>query len=448
MPDQVSFVASTTNITSVCSLITSIAPFGDTFYLTITQDGLSFSVVCNNVCKVVLTLDVRLFSDYELDSSKQRIVLSLNLKSLLETINLHLPVGDKESPEMRTKCTFSYKEPGSPFVLIFEDDLIVERCELLTFFIEPEVEENLDSSAFELDSSQLIFETVLKSTIICDAFKDMDDLNTDEFILYCSSREEHKQLIFISRSKDSSIGYSKLIVPEKKALLKDLTIYDPINSTGDSAVACDASVSSFYHFNYFAKIIRAIRLSKLIKIRKDVNGLTSFLALIGPTKGSSQLFYGTSIKFVTLESVPMDERILTSSNEVPTAASELGYNNPEVERMIRDEENIQVVRISDGQLTLDDYFQPQEFVQQSEMPPPPVGHLHGSLRVTEELTRSVLGLTKQAAAKFDEDIDVNRTEETPLVKNTKRRKKQSKKKKKDGEGIETVGGAIEIPLFI
>ncbi|QPG76985.1 hypothetical protein FOA43_004379 [Brettanomyces nanus] len=563
------FVASTANIISIYQLINAISLFGDNCFLNITNDGLSFSIVANNICKVLLTLDKRLFSDYEFDpigevadlgeeegeedQTTESITINLDLRSFLETINIHIP-NDRETLDMRTKCTLSYQTEGSPFILTFEDDYIIERCELLTYFVDPEARQNVrvatgrhkskdtavegdeidnyqqmvvDNTIFQLDSSKIIFDIVLKSSILYDALKDMNDLNTDEFILYCSKRSENskinkKRLIFISRSEDSSIGYSKLIIPEKKPFLKQIEVFKPVRRISEEdgidemiMASCSASVSSFYRFQYFAKIIKAIKLSKLIKVRKDMNGLTSFLILIGSetsrrdnmakngdsssvNASNTHLFYGTSIEFITLESIPLEERILSGESltnvDRNAIALKFGYNNKAIERLIQDEENIKVIRVTgDGQLTtLDDYFHTSSMNDTEAetdrgfdviMPPPSSTNLkHRApstssfttvpLQITEELARSVLGLGMNAteaarsarAAASASTIDVDRTvsEEEDSnddnqskggkrVKNanlTRTRKRSKRKENGKGNGIETVGGAIEIPLFI
>ena len=301
--NRFAFVASTTNILLIYQLINSISAFGDDCFLNINKGSLCFSISANNTCKVILTLDRRLFSYYEFHPDKsisrnfasegnhrtnnsnigdsdslesgtevdeddivedgevqQNITININLLSLLETINIHIP-NEKEQTDTKTKCTLGYQFEGAPFILTFEDDLIVERCELMTYFVDPETRAMLrpkdrhrrnnrqkskrsndqsmnsnsnddgddildnydqmidDNTIFQLDADRVIFESVMKSAIFYDALKDMKDLNTDEFVLYCSTKEKSnsdsnladkmtrssKRLIFISKSNEESI---------------------------------------------------------------------------------------------------------------------------------------------------------------------------------------------------------------------------------------------------
>ncbi|GME79935.1 unnamed protein product [Ambrosiozyma monospora] len=273
------FAASTNTIIPMYHLISSILPFGKNCLLTITSTGLLFSIIDNNVCKITLTLDKRLFSSYDFspinitstlspdgqdqenddgnedyniskdedeeeetepesdDEEGQRrykerkqfiqlqrqkhkeeqrrqmedsqfLPVNLDLKSFLETINLHLP-SEKEGPESKVKCILSYQGDGYPFLLTFEDELIIEKCELHTLMIEERERESMavtkkqkkngrrpnndnygldngmdledespeeedydasfvDSSIFQIDLSKIIFDTVLQKSVLFD----------------------------------------------------------------------------------------------------------------------------------------------------------------------------------------------------------------------------------------------------------------------------------------
>ncbi|ODV83792.1 hypothetical protein CANARDRAFT_29769 [[Candida] arabinofermentans NRRL YB-2248] len=603
--NNVQFTGSTMNIIPIYQLISSILPFGKNCQLNITKEGLCFTIVDNNICKVLLTLDKRLFNSYQFnprtrsnevegsatskqdrtvqdaqrttdtendeptedeeddeedDDALESISVNLDLKSLIETINIHIPT-DKDALDFKTKCILSYNNDGDPFILTFEDELIIERCELITLFMNPmsaqervhgksrgrskrvltsqelrmqygesnddaEFEDSIeiatDNSIFQLDSSKLIFEIILKSSVFYDVLKDMKDLNTDEFILYCSKEtptqpakygndsESKRRLVFISRSEDDVIGYSKLITPEKRPFLKEMELYKPVfKNTSTSATAWNerevdmipaiTNISSFYNFGYFSKIIKGIKLSKLIKIRKDLNGLTSLSLLISSSglnashelgSDGKSIYYGTSIEFMTLESIALEDRHLTftsgsdniqqernlSSNSIDADLLRFGYRNRSIEQMIRDDENINVIKIAgDGHLTtIDDFFQPDYGDQ--NFSEPVMNHNTDRLRerseptniplnITEALAQSVLGhdvslVENQQDINARNGIDVNQTVEEENVRETrnkrlrghkatgKKREGNNTSKKKRKDDIHTVGGAIEIPLFI
>ncbi|GMF07033.1 unnamed protein product [[Candida] boidinii] len=577
--EGVQFIAKTSNIIPIYHLISSLLPFGKNCTIIISKDGLCLTITDNNTCKILLNLDKRLFNfhyilnlkknnkksddqeeeyeddddyganvrfsrrnttdvteadnhtqlgnennhdeDHTDDNNEKIISLNLDLKSLIETINIHIPSDKNQEPNVN--CILSYRGEGYPFVLTFEDSYVIERCELLTLHIDSDedysvltkrnnnqrrnnnrlrqkknsnnnstqsgegntqfdeffneisnnyedTEADVNNYIFQLDTSKIMYEIVLKSSLLFDAIKDMNDLNTEEFILFCSkelsksnnkhnlpdindkSEEEsiRKRLVLISKSSDDSIGYSKLIIPEKKAYLKDISIYRPelitlenqdtdleddssnnedadvtnltedgnqmaairnekkararekmekVNNSEDKnieMIPAYTSISSFYNFQYFSKILKSIKLSKLIKIRKDLNGITSLSLLItsaGSLNESSRsrvnssnnddkgLYFGTSIEFITLETIPIEERYFITNSigeinnkdkhelenstsgavkkEIPNSTLlKYGYNNTTIEQMIRDDDNINVIVIgNNGQLTtLDDFF--------------------------------------------------------------------------------------------
>ena len=156
-----------------------------------------------------------------------------------------------------------------------------------------------------------------------------------------------------------------------------------------------------------------------------------------------------------------------------------GYNNLAIEKMIHNEETIKTIEITgDGQLlTIDDFFTSQ--IPENHENVNKGGSQHTQLKITEELTRSVLGLgngptndtsisRKIIADNEDQaDDDMNDSDNMSEEDNetgedhddfnrdndSKKRRDESdkgKRKRKKGKNkrIETVGGAIEIPLFI
>lgn len=609
---KILFEAKTRNIHLLYQLINSIRPFGDFCTLDISSDGMTFNISDENVCKVRLNLNQKVFQTYifsgvwrvkrdftekelyadDTDLSDENqdednevikhnqeggfdedaiVTISLNIASFLETMNIH--VKENKSSDTSIECTFRYENAGHPFVMIFEDDLIVERCELSTYFLENIEEKSknarksnkeasrsinvvsagdfavdiplVDDSIFRLDCERVLFDFIVKPNILYDIIKDMDDLNTERFILYCNKiREEgdetktknNSKLLFISKSKSDSMGYSKLIIPMRKSNIPEFKLFKPKMVAQREQYELEdcnnLSLSSTYHFDYFSKLLKAIKLSKLIKIRKDMNGITSLLLLLGKNHSNNQKnqplntevngLYGSSIEFVTLESVSIDE--LSAFNVQPTNTSllsKLGYNNRFVEQLIKDDHDIQTIRVgNDGHfVTLDDFFGDaraefdrveqhknnlqnemdfhnhiDEFPaseyrsieaanggassrvrkpsttkrdQQQEGQQHEQGHDGNVLKLTEQLTMSLLGHAIRSTD--EEDLQVENTivegesenergrRRRHPSNNVSRRKKQTNKRKKgkssragikENDGIETVGGAIEIPLFI
>lgn len=603
------FESKTRNIQLLHQLISSVQSFGDFCLLDISSDGMCFSINDGNVCKVRLNLNRKVFQTYtfngvwreknnfsaaqlyaedtdfsdaevEEDGTENYVTnsfdcdavisVNLNIASFLETMNIH--VKDRKDAEQRVECTLRYDREGDPFVMVFEDDSIIERCELNTYYIDDlrskgkklkkknrkskekknttdniDVIESfdidnpiIDDSIFRLDSNKILYDIIIKSNILHDIIKDMNDLNTDKFVLYChktkghvangmndgnDEKEHRSKLIFISKSKSDTIGFSKLIIPQRKLNIPEFKLFKPVipetNPEEYEFVDCyDLSLSSTYHFEYFSRLLKAIRLSKLIKIRKDMDGITSLLLLLGKsthTLNQQQAqrldnndLYGSSIEFVTLESISIDElSALTPETRSPTLLSKLGYGNNFVEQLIKDDQDVQTIRVgNDGQLiTLDDYFGKDARAEFEEIENVnihdrdhegyrglpmemdivgdymPVEGVHADktknrrqddniLQLTEQLTMSLLGHATPTAInniEVEQSMVVNdevesegdRTrkrlsnyrKEKDTNKRTKNRKTKGRPKKgangkKKNDGIETVGGAIEIPLFI
>lgn len=605
------FEAKTQNIHLLHKLINSVESFGNFGSLEISSDGICFSISDGNISKIRLNLNKKVFDEFtfnglwrkaeytdsdlyadDTDLSNNEdddddeegngdnyvvngfdkdavIIIQINLTSFLETINIH--VREKKNMDTDVTCTFRYERDGDPFLIIFEDESIVEKCELNTYYTEDQAkkqkgkrkkkanqkqnnnhinsevfdEENelalkmidnmMDDSIFRLDSTKILFDIILKANILHDTIKDMNDLSTEKFILYCrktksneflnginneSTNIKNNELIFISKSKSDTIGFSKLIIPQRKTNIPLFNLFKPVLTTSSENEyefndCNDLSLSSTYHFENFSKLLKAIKLSKMIKIRKDMNGITSLLLLLGKTEYNQQQelngLYGSSIEFVTLESIPFNELFTINNENVNVSLlGKLGYENKFVEQIIKDDRDIQTIRIgNDGQLiTLDDFFGNvgAEFEQienhnhsninnfsniHNDVEYIPIEKINEKkniskkdrerekesdkniLKLTEQLTMSLLGHPIPVGGESDNgDIEVEKTmfedgESDNENNNVRRRKrasndinkrsripnKKTKSKKKDdksgnGNGIETVGGAIEIPLFI
>ena len=601
------FESKTRNIQLLHQLISSVQSFGDFCLLDISSDGMCFSINDGNVCKVRLNLNQKVFQTYTFNgvwreknnfsaaqlyaedtdfsdaeveddgienyvtNSFDRdavISISLNIASFLETMNIH--VKDRKDADQNVECTLRYDRDGDPFVMMFEDDSIIERCELSTYYIDDfrskgkasiknkrtskkrqgttdnidviesfEIENPIvDDSIFRLNSNKIIYDIIIKSNILHDIIKDMNDLNTDKFVLYCHKTKDHvvsgvnsgndekercSKLIFISKSKSDTIGFSKLIIPQRKLNIPEFKLFKPVISETNpdefEFVDCyDLSLSSTYHFEYFSRLLKAIRLSKLIKIRKDMDGITSLLLLLGKSPNTlnqqqaqrldNNELYGSSVEFVTLESISIDElSALTPEIKSLSLLSKLGYGNTFVEQLIKDDQDIQTIRVgTDGQLiTLDDYFGKDARAEFEEIENVnihdrdgyrglpmeidivgdymPIERIHAEktknrrqdeniLQLTEQLTMSLLGhatptttnnieVEQSMVVNDDSENEGDRTRKRlsnyRKEKDTNRRTKNRKTKgrprkgadgKKKNDGIETVGGAIEIPLFI
>ncbi|GMM31147.1 Rad17 protein [Martiniozyma asiatica (nom. inval.)] len=500
--------------------------------------------------------------------------ISLDLNSFLETLNIL--TSDMNNNSSETKCSLLYYNENDPFIFEFEDQFITERCSIETYFIDvdrrtkqtnnsssnnnnnnndnnnnnnnnqsnnndeitiesgfAELDSIVDDSIFKIDGSKVINDIVLKSSVFYEVLKDMVDLHTNKFILYAFKQSDenkrNSQLIFISQSKYDSIGFSKIMIPQRRTNIHEFKLFKPKNFSDLENISPDGnsqevyvemencyelSISSNYHFDYFAKLLKSLKLSRLVKLRKDLNGLTSVLLLLG--QGNEQqkaLYHGSSIEFVTLESVPLDEyNGIQMDNNINDylIMNKYGYGSNYVEKIIKDDEDVQTIRVGDdGKLiTLDNYFTTMdEFAMAGVTTPAPnqeisafvpvesLKNTHSEkvsdqLKITDELAQTLLGGGKDIQRDFDDmqrdnggtDTVINRedvisdslverveVDSTVLqIRETRSRKhymamdpqrdgskkgkkaedKKTAKKRKENDGIETVGGAVEIPLFI
>ncbi|OUT23865.1 hypothetical protein CAS74_000237 [Pichia kudriavzevii] len=530
------FLAKTRNIHTLHKLISSVQLFGDFCLVDISAEGICFSINDGNVCKVRLNLNRKMFDIFEFNGVWGKSARFTDSQLYADDTDLsdeactYFVEGGAQNSKRKRGTKNRVKKNGK----ISDPHKTNNEEQAVTVFdFEPTT---LDDSVFRTDPGKILFDIIIKPNILYDVMKDMLDLTTERFVLYCSKNEteleelnqnrvslkdnKNSKIIFISKSKSDTIGYSKLIIPQRKANIPEFKLLKPIvandnldgRENGYQFIDCyNMSLSSTYHFHYFAKLIRAIKLSRLIKIRKDMNGITSLLLLLGKNAIGSQqqpqpdILLGSSIEFTTLESVPIDElSSLNIDGETTTLLKKLGYNNHFIEQLIKDDQDIQTIRVgNDGKfVTLDDFFGNAAAEFENAEPHNVMNHIstnsrnqnvnnyssnafkneealkpkksdilpeqnNNVLKLTEQLTMSLLGhgtplkvghsnniQVEKSIAEDDERTDRRRGKRktNSVEKRSKQQnsgKKGRKKRDKDeNDGIETVGGAIEIPLFI
>ncbi|ODV93110.1 hypothetical protein PACTADRAFT_20287, partial [Pachysolen tannophilus NRRL Y-2460] len=320
------FTASTTSLSHISNVLNSITPLGSKCLVTINENGLFFTVNDNNICKVQLNLDSKFFDSFNYNpiktssiSDSKNIKFGLDLFLFVESVSLVNNYNSNLSNSnnhnngiggvtVKTICTLSYEGYGNPFILSFEDDKMLERVEFQTY---DDLDEDEDfPHYFEIDNDKLILEIILKSPILYDILKDLKEIQTEEILIYGDTKNGKKNLIFISKGE---LGYSKLVFPSNRSILEQLVIYKAIalkNVSYDDEVynfpdeenieyipTNTDSLTSFYKFNYFNKLTRAVKLSSKLKIKKDAKGLTSINLLIKDEKNLSN----SVIEFQILE---------------------------------------------------------------------------------------------------------------------------------------------------
>lgn len=318
--DRDIFSATTTEISHITAVLSAISVVGTQGNIYIGPDGLIFT--CENVhtIRVSATFDKKLFDNYYFDPPEEEVTnnaagnnnestnatdissddegvsnlhtqltqqvknirkraqktieICVDLKKVVESFNIASSLGGfSKEADLTIKCTLSYKGRGHPFVVSFRDPMMTERCEFATFV-------DLEEHQFlMLDVSSLVMEVILSADVIHDALNNLKDLNSEEIYIYASSRATDQrtldkgrvisnQLMFISKGE---IGFSRFIFPSLEKL--ELRQYDPVNY--EFRPVKNDFIVSVYKFDIFKKIMRSVKLSSKIRIRKDSKGIIS-----------------------------------------------------------------------------------------------------------------------------------------------------------------------------
>ena len=189
-----------------------------------------------------------------------------------------------------TDCTVFYKGSGYPFILIFEDNKMIERCEFSTF-INLELEAN--NLGFELNQRNLLIEGIIKADVLYDALKDLKDIGAEEIYIYGSNKNHKTKFAIISKS---DVGHSTLYLPNERSILEKLIV----TTKNKIDISC-------YKFAIFNKFLKSIKLSNKCKFKRDENILSlNLLSLHGFDLPKN--YTGTVIDFKILQLSDKDEQ--------------------------------------------------------------------------------------------------------------------------------------------
>ena len=387
--------------------------------------GISIYAEYNHISNVQLNLDPSLFNSYsflvrdgndrvvgEDEAGDQELRLGIDISLIsdaFQSVTQYKPKPGKSNNSEAINCYFTYKGDGHPLVIEFEDDLMSEKLEFLTFYVDityPYDKED-DGDQLVINYNEVQFELILKSDVFTNLLADLHQINTLDLFI-CISNEiktlgknrratnqsrikfTDNQLNFISKGP---IGHLKLIYPSEKTILEKLLIYG--KNSNDDMSPINTSLISCYNFANFFHIYKAVRLSSKCKIIKDLNGVLSIQLLCMNSNLAS--YAGTLITFNMLEVSGIDEDDFSTLIDPQTKR----INN------IFDDESYQYAKPEglEGYEVLGD--------------PPAPSLLYSAFRKP--------------------DVEV-----TDSMYNSN----QNKKRKPDNDGINTVGGAIEVPLFM
>ncbi|ODQ80524.1 hypothetical protein BABINDRAFT_19406, partial [Babjeviella inositovora NRRL Y-12698] len=299
------FTASTTQIAHIAQVLQSITSAKTQALLQITNDGINLVTENNHICKIRLSLDKTLFSSYNLQlPDGRKIEIGIDLNSISDCFNMAnqsfnaaslLPTnGGTTLAHLHLydiQCIISYRRHGDPLVIDFKDGKMNEKVEFLTFHIDETLQQDM---VLCIDHLMLVYELMIKSDVFHNILKDLKDINTEDLFIYTRI---HNELNFISRGE---IGYSKMMFPQERSILEQLTIYKNYDSVPvDDELQMQSAIISRYNYPILSKIIRPVRLSHKTKIMKDSQGLMSFHLLINNHELNN--YQGTIIEFNILE---------------------------------------------------------------------------------------------------------------------------------------------------
>lgn len=417
-------MALTTHVSHLGEALSSITSVNSQALMIISDTGITFYTEYNHILNAQLTIDLALFSNYTLSDGKstqntQNRELRLGIDaqligdSLAAAATTIIPRGRNGARGTGTAaseslvCYIKYAGEGSPLIIEFDDRLMSELIEFFTFYYEHDYPYDLETTREErsgellIDRDLLQLEIILKSDLLANLLLDLQQLNTQELNIYASTTTkvsgrdvEQNQLNFVSKG---AIGYSKLIYPHARTMLEKMEIYERVNGFMTHA----ESVLSSFNFSSFQRIIKAVKLSTRCKMMKDLNGVFSVQLLcknVGVTN-----YPGTLITFNLLErSYIVDD---------------FGHANETDIHTLFDDDVYQQVR---------EYEPEPDTVAEAR--------LRNDISATEPFTYASLRRAPQQVPDTEPQ--------------SKRQRVDDDENDNDVHDFTTVGGAVEVPLFL
>lgn len=319
---SLSFVALTTHVSHLGETLAAITSVNSQALMIISDTGITFYTEYNHIVNAQLTIDLALFTTYTLSDGKstqntQNRELRLGIDAQLVSDSLAaaattiIPRGRNGGRGTTTAatdslvCYIKYSGEGTPLIIEFDDRLMSELIEFFTFYYEQDYPYDLGVTGEErsgellVDRDLLQLEIILKSDLLANLLLDLQQLNTQVLNIYASNitriagrDTQTNQLNFVSKGV---IGYLKLIYPNAKTMLEKMNIYERVDG---SMTIADSALSSF-NFLSFLRIMKAVRLSTRCKMMKDLNGVFS-VQLLCKNVGIAN-YPGTLITFNMLE---------------------------------------------------------------------------------------------------------------------------------------------------
>lgn len=314
------FSASTTQVGHMADILGAISSIHHQALIIVNDSGMTLYSEYNHILNAQLTIDAALFSVFELSSSSESPSINRELRlgidvqlisdSFAAAASTTLPRSKGTGMSTSTEtvvCYMKYDGDGCPLIIEFEDRLMSEQIEFCTFYIEMEypydtvlLQQIHNGHELLINRNILEFEVILKGDLLSNLLQDLLNLNTEELYMQVSNHRkgimgsQKNELNFISKG---SIGYLKLIFPNGKTMLEKLEIFA---QGPDGPVPTTGSLLSCLNFLPLMKILKAVKMSSKCKIMRDTSGVLSVQLLC--KRPTSSNYPGTLVAFNMLES--------------------------------------------------------------------------------------------------------------------------------------------------
>ena len=219
------FTASTNQISHLADVFSSITSINSQALMIITTNGIVIYSEYNHICNVQLSIDPSLFGTYNFYSENsvnslqddKELRLGVDIGLISDAFNAAASSAVSKNKTKSTSnngnsvtannsvdnlmCYLTYNGEGHPLVIEFEDSLMSEKIEFLTFYLDiaypydasnTQEEEEDEQYNLVINHSEIQFEVILKSDVFANLLKDLQQINTVDLFIYISN--EMRQL--------------------------------------------------------------------------------------------------------------------------------------------------------------------------------------------------------------------------------------------------------------
>ncbi|RCK59492.1 DNA damage checkpoint control protein RAD17 [Candida viswanathii] len=262
-PSELSFTASTTQITHLAEVFQSLITINNLAIISIKPTMITIYSTYNHNFNVHVTIERSLFSSYNFTSANPEdklddaeITLGVDINLITECF---VSVVNTLKYEKSVSCDFNYQGEGSPLIIEFEDNNMTEKLEFYTFHLDNA--DLISDTNVRIDYTSLCFDFRVMPDVLTNLLQDLNQISTERLFIYVAE----KTLNFIS---NGPIGTSKLIFPNDSTTPGDFKFtpgknYDILQ----------------FEFENFFKVFKSVRMSSQCKIIKDSNGCFSIQLL-------------------------------------------------------------------------------------------------------------------------------------------------------------------------